>query len=136
MFQQGSVSVCLGSWSNRHLYFLVEAHVLQPAQLMIPPFHGLYTPGFFPVPVRALRQWLLFCSVCPLLFRAFPKSNSLFWLMSFYTKSYYILTSAELFPPQAPSGSSLKFTILTHYMLMGRICPVCVSLSFQFPLCS
>lgn len=115
----------------------MEAHVLLPAQLVIPPFHGLYTPGFFPVPVQVLSQWLLFCSVCHLLFRALPKCDSLFCsLFCFYAKSYYILTSAEFFPPQAPFGTSLKFTILTHYMLMGRICPACVLLSFQFLLCS
>lgn len=59
--------------------------------------------GFFPVPVQTLSRWLLF--ICTLPFRPLPKFHSLFCLMSFYAKSYYILTSAEFFPAQAPYGT-------------------------------
>ena len=89
-----ATGVCISSWKP------VSRSLLS---LRCSPFHGLYTPGFIPVPVQTLSRWLLF--ICTLPFRALPKFHSLFHLVPFYAKSYYILTSAELFPAEAPYGT-------------------------------
>lgn len=64
---------------------------------------SVHSCGFVPVPVQTLSRWLLF--ICTLPFRPLPKFHSLFHLVPFYAKSYYILTSAEFFPAEAPYGT-------------------------------